>query len=935
VRYQARNTGDLNVYSCDIGDSNPGLPGEPAVGDIPTGGSAGFFNDEAACSDELALGEPDTATLSCFCSPDLDGGFKASATDEADFECQTPGLEVTKTCDEVDALGNADVSITVTNTGTAPLVNCQVTDELYRDDPTCPADVGAGDPQQVTPDMFDLPSGSQGVTGTVNTFHEACNKVSVTCEIAGTGKTITATADDVCEVGTCTVEVDKQISCDGGLTWLDDNGFVSNNEDGTNDPCAGWNAYTAPDGSPMPAEAMMVRYQARNTGDLNVYSCDIGDSNPGLPGEPAVGDIPTGGSSGFFNNEADCSDELALGEPDTATLSCFCSPDLDDGFTTSANDEADFECKTPGLQVTKTCDEVDALGNADVSITVTNTGTAALENCQVSDLLFPDASVCPTDVGVGEIQTVTPDMFDLPSGSQEITGTVNTFMEACNQVTVTCDIVGTDKTIIAEASDICEVGTCQVQVDKQISCDGGLTWVDDNGFVGANEDGTDDPCFGWNAHDSNGTPMGAEAVIVRYQARNIGDLNVYSCSIGDSNPGLPGQPAVGDIPAGGSAGFFSGEADCSDGLDANEPDTATLDCFCSPGLDSGFTTSASDQANFECQTPALRITKECLDPDVDGIDAIDISVFNEGDADLINCHVVDEIYQGSPSCGTPGTGDSLNLIPDGLFDPADFHLGGGASVDIDSAVAVIEESCNRASVECNIADENGNPVMDPGSGLAKVIRAEATDQCEPPECMVEVDKQISCDGGFTWHDVGLVTSNDDGDNVPCVGWNAFLAPDGSPVPAEEILVRYRARNDSANTLYACTVSEGNPGLPGVGVIGDLGPGEIQDFYFPDGAAAACSPELAAEEPDTATLTCFCSADLNFDFQASATDGANFDCQTPGLEVTKVCGDPNSELGTVPFEITVTNTGGVDGARRVRRAARTSRCRRTSSRACRT
>jgi len=235
------------------------------------------------------------------------------------------------------------------------------------------------------------------------------------------------------------------------------------------------------------------------------------------------------------------------------------------------------------------------------------------------------------------------------------------------------------------------------------------------------------------------------------------------------------------------------------------------------------------------------------------------------------------------------------------------------SADIDSAVAVIADSCNRATVVCQIADENGNPVLDPIGGQPKTIRAEDDDLCEPPLCMVEVDKQVSCDGGLTWLDQGLQTANDDGNNIPCVGWNAFTAPDGSSVPAEQILVRYQAHNDSAITLYDCTLSESNGGLPGVGLIGNLGPDETQQFYFPDGSGAACSADLAINEPDTATLTCFCSDARDVNFQASATDGADFDCQTPGMEVVKVCGEPDSELGVVPFQIRVTNTGGVDGA----------------------
>src|SRR5213596_969278 len=40
-------------------------------------------------------------------------------------------------------------------------------------------------------------------------------------------------------------------------------------------------------------------------------------------------------------------------------------------------------------------------------------------------------------------------------------------------------------------------------------------------------------------------------------------------------------------------------------------------------------------------------------------------------------------------------------------------------------------------------------------------------------CVAKVDKQVSCDGGLSFHDVGLVTSDEDGHTDVCFGWNAF------------------------------------------------------------------------------------------------------------------------------------------------------------------
>src|SRR5207249_3627228 len=42
---------------------------------------------------------------------------------------------------------------------------------------------------------------------------------------------------------------------------------------------------------------------------------------------------------------------------------------------------------------------------------------------------------------------------------------------------------------------------------------------------------------------------------------------------------------------------------CTASLTANEPDTATVNCFCTPEKDVRFTTTASDTASFQC--PAI------------------------------------------------------------------------------------------------------------------------------------------------------------------------------------------------------------------------------------------------------------------------------------------------------------------------------------------
>src|SRR5205814_6565839 len=84
-------------------------------------------------------------------------------------------------------------------------------------------------------------------------------------------------------------------------------------------------------------------------------------------------------------------------------------------------------------------------------------------------------------------------------------------------------------------------------------------------------------------------------------------------------------------------------------------------------------------------------------------------------------------------------------------------------------------------------------------------------------CVAKVDKQVSCDGGLTFHDVGLVSADDDGHTDLCLGWNAFTV-DGTAVPAESIQVRYVVANAGRADLTSCTVAENNGGFPTTGTV---------------------------------------------------------------------------------------------------------------------
>src|SRR5881227_589945 len=500
-------------------------------------------------------------------------------------------------------------------------------------------------------------------------------------------------------VNTCVAKVDKQVSCDGGKTFHDV-GLVSADDDGHTDLCLGWNAFTV-DGTAVAAEAIQVRYAVGNAGTADLLNCSIGEGNPGFPGTVSVGSLPgacvadvdcgnaqatcVNGACVFTSgaNSAACSTTLSAAEPDKATVTCDCTLTPSEVQAT-AFDEANFQCQTPGLTVTKDCALRDTNGNSAVTITVTNTGSAALANCKVTDTnLTGGGCATPPGLPVGESSmAVSPNMFDLGVGAPAVTATgtiTGLTQDSCNTVTVTCDIVGSvdpnnpghPKTLSASAQDTCE--TCSVKVDKQIKCGAG-PFVD-VGFVTNNEDGTAS-CLGWNAFTVNGTSVAAEALTVQYVAQNTGGTGLFSCTVTDSNTAISSTAvSIGNVAQGGTSNPVPINTTCSDTLDASEPDTATLSCFCTADLNPNFVTTAKDTASFDCQTPGLTVTKDCALRDTNGNSAVTITVTNSGTAALANCKVTDTNVPGGNCVTPPGlpVGGSPVSVNPNMFD-----LGVGA-----------------------------------------------------------------------------------------------------------------------------------------------------------------------------------------------------------------------------------------------------------------
>jgi len=150
--------------------------------------------------------------------------------------------------------------------------------------------------------------------------------------------------------GHCTLRVDKQVSCDGGVTFVDQ-GYG----DGVVGTC------TAAKNEP---DRIVVRYLVTNDASSGVftYNCTVKESNSQIYPTPLVINTPSSLNGPLLSPIAPgetravtlapktCTDTLAAGEPDTATLSCTCASD--GSVTPSADsqltDTAAFSCTGGG-----------------------------------------------------------------------------------------------------------------------------------------------------------------------------------------------------------------------------------------------------------------------------------------------------------------------------------------------------------------------------------------------------------------------------------------------------------------------------------------------------------------------------------------------------------------------------------------------------------
>jgi hypothetical protein len=226
----------------------------------------------------------------------------------------------------------------------------------------------------------------------------------------------TDACNNQCQPTTCAVDIIKDSSCDGGLTWGDGCSTLAGND-------------------------VQVRYTYSNAGDASLFNCVITDSNQVITADPGVSVTPDGD---MIAANAECTALFAGGEPDTATITCDCGDPINPFDTVSDTDPSNFSCETCGVDIIKesSCDGGQtwgdgcvALDSADVMVryryrnTEPAVGGADLVSCTVdeSNSLIPDITT-GFGLAAGDPEVtdprITDDCLTLFTGGEPDTATI-------------------------------------------------------------------------------------------------------------------------------------------------------------------------------------------------------------------------------------------------------------------------------------------------------------------------------------------------------------------------------------------------------------------------------------------------------------------------------------------------------------------------------
>ena len=655
-----------------------------------------------------------------------------------------------------------------------------------------------GGPQTSCFISFDIQVASLSTDGSPGTISGANNAAGECFAVADPTDTLPGSAQGsvATAVATCGLAITKEVSVDGGSSWHD-----ANTEGTAPDLLLGGDA--------------LYRLTVENTGTANMSSVLVNDAALGIA-DAEVGPLAGGASkvvtsgdiaqlnaiercvtNGFLENVSDAEGICRATAPavsdtalDNAWVRCIGVPDIEivkeisiDGGTTwhDANDAGSAPTAV-------------FPSDAEYRLTVTNTGTAPLVDVVVNDATLGIVNHPVGNLTVGQV--VVLEQGDIAAlfvqDRCDESGTFGNTASTTGASAETGAVVND-----SDPANLRCVGTPDISLLKQISVDGGTTW--------AEADAVGDP----DVPQVN-FPSGA---LYRFIVENTGTAPLTNVTVSDPELGI-GATLIADLAVGEQVTIGSGEIaalSVTERCDSSGEfiNTASVSA---QSTETGEGVNDSNPAVLVCVgVPNIQIVKEIsidggttwFDANTEGTaptavfpsDALyRLTVTNIGSAPLTNVVVND---------GTLG-----------IVNHAVGNLAPGAFVVLTQGeipVLFVQDRCDESGTFSNTAStsgesaETGAPVNDTDPAFLICVGT--------PD--IDIEKQISVDGGVTWLDADTAAG------APVVG-----APSGA-------LYRFVVANTGTAPLVNVVVADPELGIPptpianlGVGDSVIIGSGEI-------------------------------------------------------------------------------------------------------------
>ncbi|WP_372530389.1 hypothetical protein [Pontibacterium sp.] len=717
------NTGDTALENVVINDADLGIVnysvGNLAIGQIVvlTENEILALNVPGRCSGTGVVSNTATAA-----GNDVILQIPVNDSDDANVLCVTESIKVLKeisidggttyedandagSAPSVAIIGGALYRITITNTGTAALSNVIVNDT---DLGIIDANVGS----LASGASFVLTSGSFPVLnqparcqapGTLT------NTATASATSDATGNPVQGSDDAVVNCVDEAIELIKEISVDGGNTYFDAN--QSN-------------------GAPAAAlgEGALYRITLTNIGTATLMDVVVNDPSLGIV-DFLVGNLAPGQTVELTSGEIPELDQpnRCQAPGDVVNIATVEAISSDTGNMLSDSDPAVLRCVEEAIDIVKlvsvdggaTYFDANTGGSAPVTalgggalyrITLTNTGTAPLENVVVNDATLNIVDFFVGDLAVG--QTVVLNQGEIPELDQP--GLCQVPGDITNIATADGDSVDTGNMV--SDSDNANVRCVREEIVllKEVSVDDGITYFD--------------------ANQSNGAPaleLGGGA-LYRISLTNNGTVNIVNITVTDASLGIFDEP-VSDLAPGQTVILTSGDIPALNqpGRCQTPGDVTNIAIVDGTSEDTGNPVSDSDPAVVRCVEEAIRLLKEVS---VDGGNTY-------FDADDSNTAPSTGLGNGALyriTLTNIGTADLENvIINDATLNIVDFFVGNlvaGQTIVLDEGdIPALSQPdlCEVPGDVVNVATgdaisvETGNPVSDSDSAVVSCEAAAA------------------------------------------------------------------------------------------------------------------------------------------------------------------------------------------------------------------